>query len=135
MIIKDLEKKYDEYYEEIKEEKAYELRKKKSMFEVEVTSIKNNRTTGDLSYLPNFTISLITFVLAVFSVLVNLNSEQYTYTWYMGAFSSLIVVLFFVLIYNCFKEKKVNSARLKEQEIIENLELKIRVINDLLANI
>ena len=135
MIIKNLGKKYDEYYEEVSKDKVDELRKKKSMFEVEVSSIKNNRTTGDLSHLPNFTISLIAIVIAVFSVLVNLNSEQYTYTWYMGSFASLIIVLLCVLIYNCFKEKKLNSARLKEQEKIEELELKIRVINDLLANI
>ena len=134
MIIKDLGEKYDAYYKEVKDNKSEELRKKKSMFEVEVSSIKNNRTKWDLSYLPNFTLSLITIVIAVFGVLVTVNSKQYTYIWYLGAFFSLIMVLVFALIYNAFKEKKVNTVRLKELEAIEELELKIRVINDVLAN-
>lgn len=134
MIIKDLGKKYDAYYKEVKDDKSEELRKKKSMFEVEVSSIKNNRTKWDLFSLPNFTLSLITIVIAAFGVLVTVNSNQYTYIWYLVAFFSLIMVLFFTLIYNAFKEKKVNTVRLKELEAIEELELKIRVINDVLAN-
>ena len=134
MIIKDLGKKYDAYYKEVKDDKSEELRKKKSMFEVEVSSIKNNRTKWDLFSLPNFTLSLITIVIAAFGVLVTVNSNQYTYIWYLVAFFSLIMVLFFALIYNAFKEKKVNTVRLKELEAIEELELKIRVINDVLAN-
>lgn len=130
----DLKEKYNSYYDELAKNEPEELRKEKSLLEVEVSRIKDNRTTYDSLYLPNFAVSLIVLVLTMFGVLVTKNQEEYTLSWYIFSVFVFMALLIGILIYNLFKEKGAKRNRLKEQEKIDDLELKIRVINDLLAN-